>query len=122
MYISSKFSYDIFQRVNNKGADQTARVRRLVCVCKKILIFRYYRLVHTGKDTFDYMRAMSPQIDPNLLIFAISSCPLIFTNLVNRELTIREKCSFDSIFAGVDAIRPSQHFSAVPRRFLVVLG
>ena len=27
----SKFSYDTFQKVNNKGADQTVRMRRLVC-------------------------------------------------------------------------------------------
>ena len=27
----SKFRYDTFQKVNNKGADQSARMRRLVC-------------------------------------------------------------------------------------------
>ena len=25
--------YDTFQKANNKGADQTARMRRLVCAC-----------------------------------------------------------------------------------------
>ena len=25
--------YDTFQKVNNKGADQTARMHRLVCAC-----------------------------------------------------------------------------------------
>ena len=25
--------YDTFQKTNNKGADQTARMRRLVCAC-----------------------------------------------------------------------------------------
>ena len=28
-----KFTYDPIQNVNNKGADQTARMRRLVCAC-----------------------------------------------------------------------------------------
>ena len=27
------FTYGTFRKVNNKGADQTARMRRLVCVC-----------------------------------------------------------------------------------------
>ena len=30
-FAGSKFSYDIFQKVNNKCADQTSRMRRLVC-------------------------------------------------------------------------------------------
>ena len=30
-FTSSKLTYTIFQKVNNKGADQTARMRRLVC-------------------------------------------------------------------------------------------
>ena len=29
----SKFTYGTFQKVNNKGADQTVRMRRLVCAC-----------------------------------------------------------------------------------------
>ena len=29
----SKFTYKTFQKANNKGADQTARMRRLVCAC-----------------------------------------------------------------------------------------
>ena len=29
----STFTYDNFQNVNNKGADQTAQMRRLVCAC-----------------------------------------------------------------------------------------
>ena len=36
-FTSSKFRYDTYQYVNNIGADQTARMRRLVCafvVCK----------------------------------------------------------------------------------------
>ena len=28
-----KFTYNTFQRANAKGADQTAQMRRLVCVC-----------------------------------------------------------------------------------------
>ena len=32
-FTSSKFTYGTFQKANNKGADQTARMRRLVCVC-----------------------------------------------------------------------------------------
>ena len=32
-FTSSKFTYDTFQKANNKGADQTARMRRLVCAC-----------------------------------------------------------------------------------------
>ena len=28
-----KFTYGTFQKANNKGADQTARMRRLVCAC-----------------------------------------------------------------------------------------
>ena len=28
-----KFTYDTFQKANNKGADQTAWMRRLVCAC-----------------------------------------------------------------------------------------
>ena len=31
--IDSKFRYDTFQKMNNKGADQTVRMRRLVCDC-----------------------------------------------------------------------------------------
>ena len=31
--ISCRGSYDTFQQENNKGADQTARMRRLVCAC-----------------------------------------------------------------------------------------
>ena len=31
--ICSKFTYDSFQKANNKGADQTVRMRRLVCAC-----------------------------------------------------------------------------------------
>ena len=31
--ICSKFSYDTFNKANNKGADQTAWMRRLVCAC-----------------------------------------------------------------------------------------
>ena len=30
---TSKFTYDTFQKANNEGADQTARMRRLVCAC-----------------------------------------------------------------------------------------
>ena len=30
---SSKFTYDTFQKANNKGVDQSARMRRLVCAC-----------------------------------------------------------------------------------------
>ena len=30
---TSKFTYDIFQKANNKGADQTVGIRRLVCTC-----------------------------------------------------------------------------------------
>ena len=29
----SKLTYKTFQKANNKGADQTARMRRLVCAC-----------------------------------------------------------------------------------------
>ena len=29
----SKLRYDTFQKANNKGADQSARMRRLVCAC-----------------------------------------------------------------------------------------
>ena len=29
----SKLRYDTLQNANNKGADQTARMRRLVCAC-----------------------------------------------------------------------------------------
>ena len=29
----SEFTYDTFLKVNNKGADQTAQMRRLVCAC-----------------------------------------------------------------------------------------
>ena len=29
----SKFTYDTFQKANNKGANQTAGMRRLVCAC-----------------------------------------------------------------------------------------
>ena len=32
-FTSSKFTYDTFQNANNRGADQTARMRRLVCAC-----------------------------------------------------------------------------------------
>ena len=32
-FTCSKFTYDTFQKANNKGADQTARMRRLVCAC-----------------------------------------------------------------------------------------
>ena len=32
-FTCAKFTYDIFQKANNKGADQTARMRRLVCAC-----------------------------------------------------------------------------------------
>ena len=32
-FICSKITYDTLQRVDNKGADQTARMRRLVCAC-----------------------------------------------------------------------------------------
>ena len=29
---STKFSYDTFQRVNNKGTDQSAQMHRLICI------------------------------------------------------------------------------------------
>ena len=32
-FICSKSAYGTFIQANNKGADQTARMRRLVCVC-----------------------------------------------------------------------------------------
>ena len=32
-FTCSKFSYDTFQKANNKGADQTAWMCRLVCTC-----------------------------------------------------------------------------------------
>ena len=32
-FTRSKFAYGTFQKANNKGADQTARMRRLVCTC-----------------------------------------------------------------------------------------
>ena len=32
-FTCSKFTYETFQKVNNKGADQTSRMRRLVCDC-----------------------------------------------------------------------------------------
>ena len=32
-FTRSKFTNDNFQKANNKGADQTARMRRLVCAC-----------------------------------------------------------------------------------------
>ena len=32
-FACSKFSYGTFKKANNKGADQTARMRRLVCAC-----------------------------------------------------------------------------------------
>ena len=32
-FTSSKLTYEIFQKANNKGVDQTARRRRLVCTC-----------------------------------------------------------------------------------------
>ena len=31
--LKHKFRYATFQKANNKGADQTARMRRLVCAC-----------------------------------------------------------------------------------------
>ena len=32
-FTGTKFTYDTFQKANNKGADQSARMRRLVCAC-----------------------------------------------------------------------------------------
>ena len=32
-FTRSKFTYGTLQKANNKGADQSARMRRLVCVC-----------------------------------------------------------------------------------------
>ena len=32
-FTCSKFTYETFQKGNNKGADQTARMHRLVCAC-----------------------------------------------------------------------------------------
>ena len=32
-FTRSKFTYETYQKANNKGADQSARMRRLVCVC-----------------------------------------------------------------------------------------
>ena len=32
-FASNKFTYNTFQKANNKGTDQTARMRRLVCAC-----------------------------------------------------------------------------------------
>ena len=32
-FTRSKFTYKTFQKENNKGTDQTARMRRLVCAC-----------------------------------------------------------------------------------------
>ena len=32
-FTRSKFTYETFQKANNKGADQTAWMRRLVCAC-----------------------------------------------------------------------------------------
>ena len=33
MKYKPKITYDTFQKANNKGVDQTARMRRLVCAC-----------------------------------------------------------------------------------------
>ena len=41
-FTCSKFTFDTFHKVNNKGADQTARMSRLVCPC----VFR--KLLKTG--------------------------------------------------------------------------
>ena len=32
-FACSQFTYNIFHKANNKGTDQTARMRRLVCAC-----------------------------------------------------------------------------------------
>ena len=32
-FTCSKITYDTFQKMKNKGAEQSARMRRLVCVC-----------------------------------------------------------------------------------------
>ena len=32
-FTRGKFTYETYQKANNKGADQSARMRRLVCVC-----------------------------------------------------------------------------------------
>ena len=32
-FTCSKYTYNTFQKANNEGADQTARMRRLVCAC-----------------------------------------------------------------------------------------
>ena len=32
-FTRSKFTYETYQKANNKGAEQSARMRRLVCVC-----------------------------------------------------------------------------------------
>ena len=105
MYICSNFSYDILQRVNNKGADgQTARMHRLASVC-----VRCSRATKIGIGSFTpgptrrkrYIRAYT--IHPNPLIFAIhvslNLCSLIsvtyrslliFTKFVNREFKLRK--------------------------------
>ena len=38
-FTSAKFTYEIFQKTNDKGADQTARMRRLVCACVCLIWF-----------------------------------------------------------------------------------
>ena len=37
-FVCNKFRYDTFQKVNDKGADQTARMRRLVCTFNEACI------------------------------------------------------------------------------------
>ena len=32
-FICSEITYDAFQKANNKGADQTVQIHRLVCTC-----------------------------------------------------------------------------------------
>ena len=64
----SKFGYDTFQKANNKGADQTARMRRLVCafVVRKPPKTGFFASRPIYADNL-CKHSVGPDLDPNCL-------------------------------------------------------
>ena len=58
-YLFSKFTYDTFQIVNNKGADQTARMRRLDCAC---VVHKHQRQVFSRRGPYDLGHMISNNV------------------------------------------------------------
>ena len=63
-FTCSKLTYDAFQKTNNKGADQTARMCRLVCACvvrnprRQVFLHRGPYYILFAKEVISLWKAM----------------------------------------------------------------